>query len=93
MTELTRAAYDGGRTVYGEARPPAVDGGTLTLHKSGATARDLRFEAIGTVIRCKLGPRWARYLIGKYAILPNGALPAAWSKRLGDLVAGIEAKP
>lgn len=90
VTELARQAYDGGRNVYGDARPAGVDGRALTLRKSGATERDLRFEAIGTVIRCKLGPKWSRFLIGKYGILPNGALPAAWGKRLGEIVPSAE---
>jgi hypothetical protein len=40
----------------------------------------MHFEAIGTVTRCVLGPPWARYLIGRYTILPNGDayLPVAW---------------
>lgn len=90
MTQLTRQAYDGGRTVYGDARPVGVNGQVLTLNKSGATSRELRFEAIGTVIRCKLGPKWAPYLIGKYSILPNGGLPAAFAKRLREIVAAAE---
>ncbi len=90
MTQLTRQAFEGGRTVYGDARPAAAGGGALTLRKTGATARELRFVSIGTIVRCVLGPSYARYLIGKYGILPNGALPAAWSKRLRDLVAGVK---
>lgn len=86
MTGLAGEAYDGGKTVYGEARPLGASGQPLSLEASGATRRTLRFTATGTVVRCVLGTRWAKYLIGKYAILPNGALPAGWSRRLDQLV-------
>lgn len=91
MTELTRQAFDSGRSVYGEARPAGADGRELTLHKTGTVARLLRFASDGTVVRCVLGPKYAKYLIGKYGILPNGALPASWSDRLRALVASAKA--
>ena len=92
LTALTVQAFDGDQNVYGDARPPSkVDGRALTLERTGATRRTLRFVANGTIMRCVLGTRYARYLIGKYGILPNGALPARWSQRLGQLVA--EMKP
>lgn len=85
LTGLTQAAFDGGRSVYGEARPPGVSGDRLTLRKTGALEADLRFVANGTTIRCVLGPRYAKYVI-RYGILPNGAMPVSWSSRLGALV-------
>lgn len=92
LTDLTREAFNSGRSVYGEARPTSkVDGHALTLHHTGATAGQLRFVQIGTVVRCVLGPKYARYLIGKYSILPNGALPARWSFKLGEIVKATKA--
>ncbi len=91
LTDLTREAYSSGRTVYGDARPMGVNGNPLTLRKTGAVEGQTRFVAIGTIVRCALGPRYARYLIGRYRILPNGAMPAAWRERLRTLVA--ETKP
>lgn len=84
-TMLTTAAFDSKRTVYGEARPEGV-AGPLTLRKTGATESTLRFVANGTIVRCVLGTRWARYLIGKYRVLPNGGLPVLWRRRLGSIV-------
>jgi hypothetical protein len=86
MTDLTEQAFDSGQTVYDEPRPQGVDGGLLTLRATGATKRELRFTAQGTVIRAVLGTRYARYLIGKYGILPNGPIPARWSRKLRELV-------
>jgi hypothetical protein len=91
MTDLTRSAYTSGRSVYGDARPLGADGRPLTLQRTGAVARALKFTANGTIVRCVLGPKYARYLIGKYGILPNGALPVSWSRRLGELVKASKA--
>ena len=91
MTDLTQEAFDGGRSVYGESRQTSkVDGRALTLEKTGATKAQLRFAQIGTVVRCVLGPPYTKYLI-RYGILPNGPLPAGWSRKLGEIVK--EAKP
>lgn len=86
MTELAQGAYDGGRTVYGEARPAGVDGKPLDLEVTGATKATLQFVSIGTIIRCRLGTRWAKFLIGKYRILPNGGMPTVWRARLDTIV-------
>lgn len=86
MTDLTREAFDGGRNVYGETRPQGVDGNPLTLEATGETRRTLRFTTTGTIVRCVLGTRYARYLIGRYQILPNGGLPTRWRDRLRQIV-------
>jgi hypothetical protein len=86
LTLRTRGAYDGGKTVYGEARPAGVDGGALTLEKTGATKAAVRFVANGRIVRCVLPTKYAKFLVGKYKILPNGAMPAEWSQYLAGLV-------
>ncbi len=91
MTDLTQASFDSGQTVYGDARPRGAEGQPLTLRKTGATEAQMRFVSVGTIVRCVLGPKYARYLIGKYSILPNGAMPVKWAERLRTLVA--ESKP
>lgn len=93
MTGLARTAYDSGHTVYGTSRPAGVGGRALTLHKTGAAERDLRFVATGTVIRCVLGPKYAKYLVGKYDVLPNGALPAQWAASLRDVAQSFVVPP
>lgn len=86
LTALAAGAYSGGRTVFGELRPRGEDGRELSLVKTGLTKRSVRFSAVGTVVRCVLGPRYARFLVGKYAILPNRAIPFEWGQRLNDIV-------
>lgn len=86
ITTKARGAYQGGQTVYGDPRPLGVDGNALTLHKTGRTLGALSFIAIGTIVRARLGTRYARYLIGKYRILPMGRLPISWSRAIADAV-------
>jgi hypothetical protein len=87
LTDLTQEAFSGGRNVYGDARPVSkVDGSALTLERTGATKGQLRFVQVGTIVRCVLGPKYARYLIGRYGVLPNGSLPVGWSVKLGEIV-------
>jgi hypothetical protein len=93
LTQLARDAHVARRSVYGESRPVGVSGEVLDLEVSGATARDLRFVANGTIVRAVLGTPYARFLIGKYSILPNGAIPAEWSARLRALVAAHTVQP
>jgi len=81
LTEIARKDYLAGRNVYGEARVLGENGNALTLIKSGDTLRDLQFEAKGTRIRVVLGTPYAKYLVGKYRILPvgsGGELPTMW---------------
>lgn len=86
MTEETQKAFNSNQSVYGETRPLGVDGNPLTLFKTGTVQRLLAFVQTGTLLRAILGPDYSRYLIGKYGILPNGALPAKWSQRLSTIV-------
>lgn len=86
LTQMTRRAYESGQTVYGDARPTGSDGQALDLHKTGLTAATLRFTSVGTIVRCVLGTRYAKYLIGKYRILPMGRMPTDWSRKLGEIV-------
>lgn len=86
LTELTREAFNGNRNVYGDARPAGADGQPLTLVKTGATQAYLKFTANGSIIRAVLGTPYAKYLIGKYGVLPNGAMPVKWSRALAEIV-------
>jgi len=90
LTSAAGASYDAGQTVYGTPRPLSVDGASLSLSRSGDTRATVRFVRVGTIVRCVLGTKYARYLIGKYAILPNGkaAIPEAWRQRLDAIARG-----
>lgn len=89
MSELAQGAHASGKTVYDRPRPRGVDGDALSLERTGATQRALRFIATGRDIRTTQLPRYARYLIGKYDLLPNGPLPQAWRDRLRDIAGRV----
>lgn len=87
LTELAREAHAQRRSVYGESRPiGASTGEVLDLEVTGDTIAELRFVANGTIVRCVLGTPYAKYLIGKYSILPQGSIPVAWSEALAKIV-------
>jgi hypothetical protein len=90
LTQRTRGAFNSGQTVYGEARPAGVNGEPLSLEQTGATKKTLQFVANGRIVRCVLGTPYAKYLIGKYKVLPNGAMPAEWSRYLAGEVARVK---
>lgn len=89
MSDLAGSAYDAGRTVYDRPRPRGVEGQALDLDRTGATRRAMQFIATGRDIRTARLPSYARYLIGKYDVLPNGPLPQSWRERLADIAARV----
>lgn len=89
MSGLAGDAYDSDRTVYGTARPQSVNGGPLSLKKTGASREAMAFIATGRDIRTRILPRYTKYLIGKYDVLPNGPLPPLWRETLTDLAARV----
>jgi hypothetical protein len=89
ISNLAGDGFDSGRTVYGSPRPRGVDGDELTLSRTGATRAALHFIATGRDIRTARLPRYAKYLIGKYDMLPNGPLPAEWRARLTAIASGV----
>ena len=99
LTSLSQASYREAQTVYGRPRPRGEGGKVLSLVKTGATLRDTKFIAIGTETMCRLGTPYAKYLIGKYTILPNGsaAIPVPWLRLIrrtsDDVVTAHNARP
>jgi hypothetical protein len=93
LTNMAQGSFDSGESVYGDARPAGADGGALTLRRTGAAESVIRFVAIGTIVRTPVFPRYFKYLIAKYGVLPGGnaAIPTAWTERLNGIVK--ESKP
>jgi hypothetical protein len=91
VSALARDAYDGGRTVYGLPRPKGVDGDTLDLVRTGDSRRATQFTAEGTRMRTFVLPRYTKYLIARYSILPPGRapLPLAWRERITSIAAAV----
>lgn len=86
LSAATNTAYEQGRTVYGESRPKGVDGNELDLVDSGDTKSSTTYQVDGRIVRVGLGTKYAKYLIGKYRILPNGAIPVEWKRDIDAIV-------
>ena len=54
-------------------------------HKGQHVRDSIGFTQNGTIIRAQLGQKYARYLVGKYQILPQ-LIPASWRAYLTQLV-------
>jgi hypothetical protein len=93
VTAAAGTSYDSGRNVYGDARKESVEGAPLSLLRTGTTRRTVRFVNNGRIVRCALGTPYAKYLIGKYGILPcgNAAMPSEWRASLDRIVANVQA--
>lgn len=90
VTAHAQASFRGGQDVFGAPRLEAVQGGNLSLVKSGATQAAIQFIATGRDIRVARLPRYAKYLIGRYGILPNGKqLPNAWRGTIGAIAKAV----
>lgn len=82
ITQLARASYDSGRSVYGESFPNG-----WTLKDSGDTRKFVAYKSDGgTKIRCAINTPYAIYLI-RYGVLPNSgaAMPASWQVKLKQI--------
>ena len=65
--------------IKGGHRSPVM-GAAVDLLQSGRTVAALAFTSTGSILRAVLGTKYAKYLIGRYKIMPIGssALPASW---------------
>lgn len=81
LNYVVRASFDSSQTVYDDHRPLGKRGNELTLVKSGSVRGAIGFVSDGTSkIRAVLAQRYAKYLVGKYRILPIGGatIPFKW---------------
>ena len=92
LDALAKQAYDAGKTVYGEARPPGTRGNALDLVESNRVRSSLSVVAKENTIKASAsgsnskGRSYAAILMGRYRILPNGRLPADWSATITETV-------
>ncbi len=84
LSSLARESFESSATPYGVPWAPGVDGRKITLRKSGALERGVRYVAIGAKLRVALPTRYAKFQIGKRPVLPaQGAdLPASYRASL-----------
>lgn len=89
MSTLAQGSHASGKTAYDRPRPLGVDGEKLDLVRTGDTRAALNFISTGRDIRTAKLPRYAKYLIGKYDLLPNGPLPQAWRDEIREIAARV----
>lgn len=84
ITEIGKRAFEAGQDPYGNDWTPGADGDAVTLKKTGALERTLRYVANGTKIRVALTVPYAKYQIGKRPVFPKqgGTLPAEYTETL-----------
>jgi hypothetical protein len=84
LTELGRATFRNSQNAYGDPWAPGAEGQTVTLRKSGALAGTISYVATGTRLRAHLGPRYAKYQVGKRPVFPRfgATLPQTYSSAI-----------
>jgi hypothetical protein len=90
ITEKLQASFDSGVTPYGDDRPDGFYG-PVALVETGNTRAFMRFGAVGRRIRCVLGSRYSKYLIGRFRILPQGGqkIPFPWAEALAEIAGRV----
>lgn len=84
ITRLGLETFDAGQSADGTPWRPGHDGQRATLRKSGDLEKGLKYIAIGTKLRVKLGVAYGKYQIGRRPIFPKQGdpLPATWVRAL-----------
>ncbi len=91
ITAAAVATFSAGEDPYGNAWAPGAGGDRITLVKTGALSRLVKYVAIGTKLRVVLGVDYAKYQIGKRPVFPRqgGALPTAYVQTLEQTTATV----
>ena len=86
ITALALETFDARTDPYGVPWIPGVDGEQITLDKTGAMKRQIRYVAIGSKLRVALGVPYAKFQISKRPIFPKqaGALPVDYIETLSE---------
>lgn len=91
LTEAAQSTFASGETPYGVGWAPGVDGKRVTLRKSGALARGIRYVAIGTRLRLALTTSYAKYQVGRRQVTPGqgAALPGDYAAALATATRAV----
>ncbi len=86
ISSAASSTFAASQDPYGIPWAPGEAGKPVTLRKTGALAREVRYVAIGTKIRVVLGVPYAKYQIGKRPVFPRqgGALPLPYVRALEE---------
>jgi hypothetical protein len=75
ITAVANETFDAGMSPDGVPWAPGADGKRVTLNKTGALRRLLRYVGIGTKLRVALAVPYAKYQIGKRQVFPRQGAP------------------
>ena len=91
LTELAQSTFGDSEDAYGNSWAPGAEGQKVTLEKTGAIRRSIRYVATGTRLRVALGTKYAKYQVGKRPVTPRqgAALPVAYSQALARAAADV----
>lgn len=91
ITDFAQSSFDSSQDPYGAPWVPGADGKKVTLRKTGALERFIRYVAIGTKLRVSLGVKYAKYQVGKRPVYPRqgGLLPKKYSDALAEIAQRI----
>lgn len=84
LTAIAEATADASENAYGQPWAAGKHGQRVTLNRTGALLKFIRYVAIGTKLRVALGVPYAKYQVGKRPIFPrqDAALPDEYSQVL-----------
>jgi hypothetical protein len=80
ITNLARQTFALSQNAYGDPWLPGMRGQTVTLVRTGRLQRAIQYVAVGTKLRARLGPKYAKYQIGLRPVLPRGKFPIAYGE-------------
>jgi len=87
IESMAHADFDAGRNCYGDVRALGKYG-PVTLRRTGRMRASFGFDAVGSTIRSRLLANYAKYMIGRFKILPIGdrtAIPVKWRRAIDDV--------
>lgn len=86
LTRVGLQDFDAQKAPSGVPWAPSAEGKTVDLVRTGSLRGNVRYVAVGRILRVALGVRYARYQIGKRPIFPARglALPDAYRAALHD---------
>lgn len=84
ISKISQETFAARTNPYGVPWAPAVDGSEVTLDKTGALKAAIQYKSFGQKLRCVLGPKYAKYQVGKRHVFPprGGLLPPAYQQKI-----------
>jgi len=91
ITALAKETFDASETPEGKSWTPGKTGKTITLRKTGALEKFIKYVAIGSKLRVSLGVPYAKFQVGKRPVFPRqgGDLPPAYTRALERVAVAV----